>query len=111
MAELIVALDVQTRAEAEAKVKLLGDSIDFYKIGLELFTAEGPDVVKAVKDFGKKVFLDLNSALAPMLHRLSSFFSIPTDRFAPVPLLCAVAKSGDKHMATCRIIRFISWNF
>ena len=59
MAELIVALDVQTRAEAEAKVRLLGDSIDFYKIGLELFTAEGPDVVKAVKDFGKKVFLDL----------------------------------------------------
>ena len=59
MAELIVALDVQTRAEAEAKVKLLGDSVGFYKIGLELFTAEGPDVVKAVKDFGKKVFLDL----------------------------------------------------
>ncbi len=59
MAELIVALDVQTRAEAEAKVRLLGDAVDFYKIGLELFTAEGPDVVKAVKAFGKKVFLDL----------------------------------------------------
>lgn len=59
MSELIVALDVQTRAEAEAKVKLLGDAVDFYKIGLELFTAEGPDVVKAVKGFGKRVFLDL----------------------------------------------------
>ena len=59
MAELIVALDVQTRAEAEAKVKLIGDPVGFYKIGLELFTAEGPDVVKAVKDLGKKVFLDL----------------------------------------------------
>lgn len=59
MSELIVALDVQSRAEAEAKVRLLGDSADFYKIGLELFTAEGPDVVKAVKAFGKKVFLDL----------------------------------------------------
>ena len=59
MAELIVALDVQTRAEAEAKVKLLGDSVYFYKIGLELFSAEGPDVVKAVKGLGKKVFLDL----------------------------------------------------
>ena len=52
MAELIVALDVQTRAEAEAKVKLIGDPVGFYKIGLELFTAEGPDVVKAVKDLG-----------------------------------------------------------
>ena len=59
MAELIVALDVQTRAEAEAKVKLIGDAVGFYKIGLELFTAEGPDVVKAVKGLGKKVFLDL----------------------------------------------------
>lgn len=59
MAELIVALDVNSRAEAEAKVRLLGDAVGFYKIGLELFTAEGPDVVKAVKALGKKVFLDL----------------------------------------------------
>lgn len=59
MAELIVALDVQTREEAVAKVKTIGDSVGFYKIGLELFTAEGPDVVRAVKDLGKKVFLDL----------------------------------------------------
>ena len=59
MAELIVALDVQSRAEAVERVKLIGDPVGFYKIGLELFTAEGPDVVKAVKDLGKKVFLDL----------------------------------------------------
>ena len=59
MAELIVALDVQSRAEAVEKVKAIGDSVGFYKIGLELFTAEGPDVVKAVKDLGKRVFLDL----------------------------------------------------
>ena len=59
MAELIVALDVQTRQEAVEKIKAIGDGVGFYKIGLELFTAEGPDVVKAVKDLGKKVFLDL----------------------------------------------------
>lgn len=59
MAELIVALDVQTRAEAVEKIKAIGDSVGFYKIGLELFIAEGPDVVRAVKDMGKKVFLDL----------------------------------------------------
>ncbi len=59
MAELIVALDVQTRDEAVAKVKEIGDAVGFYKIGMELFTAEGPDVVKAVKDLGKKIFLDL----------------------------------------------------
>lgn len=59
MAELIVALDVNTKEEAVAKVKAIGDSVDFYKIGLELFTAEGPDVVKAVKELGKRIFLDL----------------------------------------------------
>lgn len=59
MADIIVALDVNTRAEAVAKVKEIGETIDFYKIGLELFTAEGADVVKAVKDLGKKIFLDL----------------------------------------------------
>lgn len=59
MAELIVALDVQTREEAVAAVKTIGSAVGFYKIGLELYTAEGPDVVKAVKDLGKKVFLDL----------------------------------------------------
>ena len=59
MAELIVALDVDNRSEAIKKIQEIGDAVDFYKIGLELFTAEGPDVVKAVKDLGKKVFLDL----------------------------------------------------
>ena len=59
MAELIVALDVNSRQEAVERVKAIGDSVGFYKIGLELFTAEGPDVVKAVKDLGKRIFLDL----------------------------------------------------
>ena len=59
MAEIIVALDVNNRQEAVEKVKAIGDSIGFYKIGLELFSAEGPDVVKAVKDLGKRIFLDL----------------------------------------------------
>ena len=59
MAELIVALDVASRREAEEKISVIGDSAGFYKIGLELFAAEGPDVVKAVKGLGKKIFLDL----------------------------------------------------
>jgi len=59
MAELIVALDVSSTQEVERIVDRLGDAVSFYKIGLELFSAEGPDVVKAVKRRGKKVFLDL----------------------------------------------------
>jgi orotidine-5'-phosphate decarboxylase len=59
MTELIVALDVSTTREVEEAVERLGDAVTFYKIGLELFSAEGPDVVRAVKARGKKVFLDL----------------------------------------------------
>ncbi len=59
MAELIVALDVASTAEVEQLVDRLGESVSFYKIGLELFSAAGPDVVRAVKSRGKKVFLDL----------------------------------------------------
>ena len=59
MAELIVALDVSTTAEVEQTVDRLGAAVSFYKIGLELFSAEGPAVVRAVKSRGKKVFLDL----------------------------------------------------
>lgn len=59
MAELIVALDVSDRRQAEEKILQIGPAVDFYKIGLELFIAEGLDVVKAVKDMGKRVFLDL----------------------------------------------------
>ena len=59
MAELIVALDVAGTAEAEAAVARLGDDVDFYKIGLELFSSAGPDVFRQVKRHGKRVFLDL----------------------------------------------------
>jgi orotidine-5'-phosphate decarboxylase len=55
----IVALDVPTRAGAEAIVRQLGDACGFYKVGLELFSAEGPAVVAWLRDQGKEVFVDL----------------------------------------------------
>ena len=55
----IVALDVPAAAPALSLVSTLGDTCRFYKIGLELFTAEGPAVVRAVCDGGNDVFLDL----------------------------------------------------
>jgi len=59
MAELIVALDVSSQREVEEAVDRLGETVNFYKIGLELFSAAGPAVVRAVKARNKKVFLDL----------------------------------------------------
>ncbi|MCL4796263.1 MAG: orotidine-5'-phosphate decarboxylase [Bryobacteraceae bacterium] len=55
---LIVALDLEA-AEARALVQKLGSSIGFYKVGLELFTAEGPAIVRELTGAGKRVFLDL----------------------------------------------------
>jgi orotidine-5'-phosphate decarboxylase len=57
--ELIVALDVQTRAEAERFVRLLRPAVRFFKVGPVLFTACGPDAVRIVHDHGGQVFLDL----------------------------------------------------
>ena len=55
----IVALDVPTMLAAEALVAELGDAADFYKVGLQLYTAEGPRVVEWLRAAGKRVFLDL----------------------------------------------------
>lgn len=55
----IVALDVADRRAAAALVSALGTQCDFYKVGLELFAAEGPAVVQWLRDEGKRVFVDL----------------------------------------------------
>ena len=56
---LIVALDVHTMDDVKQLVSKLGDSVSFYKVGMELFYSVGPDVVKWLKAEGKQVFLDL----------------------------------------------------
>lgn len=59
MAEIVVALDVPSRDEALELVDLLGDAGAFYKVGLELFTREGPPVLRDLRERGKRIFLDL----------------------------------------------------
>jgi orotidine-5'-phosphate decarboxylase len=55
----IIALDVPTRADAESLLDRLGPRADFVKVGLQLFAAEGPEVVRAMLGRGCRVFLDL----------------------------------------------------
>jgi len=57
--KMIVALDVATKKEALALVEQLRERISFFKIGLQLYTAEGPGIVREVLATGAKVFLDL----------------------------------------------------
>lgn len=56
---LIVALDVPSVREAEALVGQLGETVSFYKVGLELVMNGGTALVKTLKEQGKRVFLDV----------------------------------------------------
>src|SRR2546421_6709781 len=57
--KIVVALDVATKSEAMRLVEQLREQISFFKIGLQLYTAEGPEIVRAISALGAKVFLDL----------------------------------------------------
>lgn len=59
MNPIIVALDLEGAAEALQLVDKIGSAVGFYKVGLELFTAEGPAVVRELTARGKQVFVDL----------------------------------------------------
>ena len=56
---LIVALDVATKEKALGLVEKLQTEVKIFKIGSELFTSCGPDIVAAIKRMGCDIFLDL----------------------------------------------------
>jgi orotidine-5'-phosphate decarboxylase len=56
---IIVALDVPDAETAVQLAKTVGPHVGALKIGLELFTAAGPDIVRRMRDAGARVFLDL----------------------------------------------------
>src|SRR5690349_14125563 len=57
--KIIVALDVSTTNEALTLVRQLSPHPGLFKIGLQLYTAVGPEIVHAVQNEGSRVFLDL----------------------------------------------------
>lgn len=59
MSRVIIPLDVASSEEAFTLVDRLGPRATFYKVGLELYTRGGPDVVRELRRRGKRVFLDL----------------------------------------------------
>ena len=58
-ARLIVALDTTDFARVESLVCELGDLVGYYKVGMELFYSQGPEIVRYLRQKGKEVFLDL----------------------------------------------------
>lgn len=59
VSSVIVALDLESRGEALHVVEALGPQADFYKLGLQMLTLEGPGLVRELVAMGKQVFLDL----------------------------------------------------
>jgi len=78
--DLILALDVPTREQAAPILRQLRGSLRWVKIGLQLFTAYGPDYVRSVADDGFNVFLDLK------LHDIPNTVAKAVESLAPLPI-------------------------
>jgi len=56
---IIIALDVESAGEARTLITRLGDSVSFYKVGMELYAAAGMEFVRELVGQGQQVFLDM----------------------------------------------------
>ncbi len=78
--DLILALDVPTREAAAPVLRQLRGELHWVKIGLQLFTAYGPDFVREVAGLGFDVFLDLK------LHDIPNTVAKAVESLAPLPI-------------------------
>jgi orotidine-5'-phosphate decarboxylase len=78
--DLILALDVPTREEAAPILRQLRGELRWVKIGLQMFTAYGPDYVRAVADEGFNIFLDLK------LHDIPNTVAKAVESLSPLPI-------------------------
>jgi orotidine-5'-phosphate decarboxylase len=93
--DLILALDVPTREEAAPLLRQLRGELRWVKIGLQMFTAYGPDYVKTVADEGFNIFLDLK------LHDIPNTVAKAIESLAPLPIgMLTLHTSGGREMMT-----------
>jgi orotidine-5'-phosphate decarboxylase len=98
---LIVGLDLPTLAEAEAMVARLGDTVSFYKIGLQLVFAGGLAFAGDLAKSGKKVFLDVklldidNTVAGAVSNIVRLGMTFVTIHAYPKTMRAAVAARGD----------------
>jgi len=88
--QLIVALDVDTFSEAKNLVETLQEEVKIFKVGSQLFTACGPDVIRYLLKAGKEVFLDLK------------FHDIPNTVANAVRVASGIVE-GDKTIFMCTL--------
>lgn len=93
--DLILALDVPTREQAAPILRQLRGNLRWVKIGLQMFTAYGPDYVKAIADDGFNIFLDLK------LHDIPNTVAKAVESLAPLPIgMLTLHTSGGREMMT-----------
>jgi orotidine-5'-phosphate decarboxylase len=78
--DLILALDVPTREAAAPILRQLRGQLRWVKIGLQMFTAYGPDYVREVAGLGFNIFLDLK------LHDIPNTVAKAVESLAPLPI-------------------------
>ncbi len=96
--DLILALDVPTREAAAPVLRSLRGSLRWVKIGLQMFTAYGPNYVREVAGMGFNVFLDLK------LHDIPNTVAKSVESLAPLPIgmLTLHTCGGREMMAAAR---------
>jgi len=84
---LIVALDVSNAAAAQELVRRVGDAAGIYKVGLQLFTHEGPGLVRDLVRSGRRVFLDLKLHDIPntVSHAVKAAAELPCSTLPQMP--------------------------
>jgi orotidine-5'-phosphate decarboxylase len=91
--DLILALDVPSREAATPLLRQLRGSLRWVKVGLQMFTAYGPDWVRAVADEGFSVFLDLK------LHDIPHTVAKTVESLAPLPIgMLTLHTAGGREM-------------
>lgn len=91
--DLILALDCETAEEAAPILRQLSGRLRWVKIGLQMFTAYGPDYVRRVADQGFNVFLDLK------LHDIPNTVAKAVQSLSPLPIgMLTLHTSGGREM-------------
>ncbi len=92
--ELILALDVESLGEGLEMLQAIGPKLKWVKVGLQLFTKYGPEVVRVIAGLGYKVFLDLK--LHDIPNQVAS--AVKSLRGLPVGLLTVHTSGGEEMM-------------
>ena len=91
--DLILALDVPTREDAAPILRQLRGQLRWVKIGLQMFTAYGPNYVREVAGMGFNIFLDLK------LHDIPNTVAKAVESLGPLPIqMLTIHTSGGGEM-------------